>query len=216
MLTRELINVDLSIIGSMVVLGFIGYRWLMELDIFKMKYKKEFLIGLNIKIVAVVFWVSLMYFDHNFTLFNDVAKFLLVFAINIYIIQSLKELYYSRTKEMNDEWTFIIIYLVGVLIHSYFIHMYINIEFDKVILSSYFMIASAGGILLGFKGDWTLSRKLGLGTIYYSLLKFFIYDFYTQDFTTFVRMVTYFILGFTLLGISFLYAYLEKEYGDVK
>ncbi len=216
MLTREWINVDLSIIGSMVVLGFVGYRWLMELDIFKMKYKKEFLIGLNIKIVVVVFWVSLMYFDHNFALFNDVAKFLVVLAINIYIIQSLKELYYSKNKEMDDEWTFIIIYLIGVLIHSYFIHRYINIEFDKVILSSYFMIASAGGILLGFKGDWTLTRKLGLGSIYYSLLKFFIYDFYTQDFTTFVRMVTYFILGFTLLGISFLYAYLQKEYGDVK
>ena len=75
------------------------------------------------------------------------------------------------------------------------------------------MIASAGGILLGFKGSWTLSRKLGLASIYYSLGKFFIYDFYTQDFSTFVRMVTYFILGFVLLGISFLYAYLEKEYG---
>lgn len=214
MLTKELVSTDLSIVGSMVVLGFIGYRWLMELDIFKMKFKKEFLIGLNIKIIAVVFWVSLMYFDHNFRIFSDVAKLLLVLAINIYIIQSLKELYHNRKKDMDDEMTFIIIYLIGVLIHSYFIHRYINIEFDKVILSSYFMIASAGGILLGFKGNWSLSRKLGLGSIYYSFLKFFVYDFYTQDFTTFVRMITYFILGFTLLGIAFLYAYLEKEYRE--
>mgnify|MGYP000934943999 FL=1 len=86
-------------------------------------------------------------------------------------------------------------------------------EFDKVILSSYFLIASAIGVLLGFRMNWSISRRLGLFAIYYSLAKFFVYDMYSQDFSAFVRMVTYFVLGSILLGISFLYAYLEKIYG---
>lgn len=212
MLSREIINNDIAVVGAIVVVGLIGYRWLMELNIFKMKYKHEFLFMLNIKIVALVLVINLFYFDHNFSLINDVMKFLLVFCINVYIVQSLIEIYNSKWNKADKERVFILIYLIGATVHSYFIHNYINIEFDKVILSSYFMIASAVGILIGFKGNWTLTRKIGLATIYYSLAKFFIYDFYTQDFSTFVRMVTYFILGFVLLGISALYAYLEKEY----
>lgn len=214
MITKEWISIDLSIIGAMIIIGIIGYRWLMEISIFDMKYKKIFITGLNFKIVVLVLWISLIYFNHDFSLFSDVVKFIVVLSANIYIIQALRELYYGKTEIMDEEQTFVLLYLCGVVVHSYFIHRYINIEFDKVILSGYFMIASAIAILIGFKGNWITTRKIGLVAIYYSLGKFFIYDFYTQDFTTLVKMITYFVLGFILLGISFLYSYFEKEYGN--
>ena len=169
---------------------------------------------MNIVILGLTFALNLFYFDHDFTKAEDVIKFLLLFLANVYVVWSLREIFIGYCKNQNIEKNFIAIYGVGVLIHSYFIHNYINFEYDKVILSSYFLIASAIGVLAGFRQGWTLTRKIGLGAIYYSLAKFFIYDFYQQDFETFVRMVTYFILGFILLGISFLYAYLEKVYGE--
>ena len=172
--------------------------------------------ALNIKIIVFVMAINLFYFNHDFGVTNDLIKFILVMVANVYIVKALYDLYLFFKDKYNPEVVAIILYGVGVLVQSYFIHNYINIEFDKVILSSYFMIASALGILIGFNNGWSITRKIGLGAIYYSLAKFFIYDFYTQDFSTTVRMVTYFILGFTLLGISFLYSYLEKKFGNDK
>ncbi len=211
--TNDLLSTDKAYIMAMVMVLLVGYRWLMELDIFRMFYKKHFILGMNISILLLTFALNLFYFDHDFSKFEDVFKFLFLFAVNVYIVYSLKEIFAGYCKTIYVERNFIILFGIGVTIHSFFIHNYINIEFDKVILSSYFLIASAVGVLAGFRQGWSVTRKIGLGAIYYSLAKFFIYDFYTQDFSSFVRMMTYFILGFILLGISFLYAYLERTYG---
>jgi hypothetical protein len=106
------------------------------------------------------------------------------------------------------------IYLVGVIIHAVFITQYINFSFDKVILSSYYMIAAAVAILWGFRQNYLTVRKIGLFAIYFSLAKFFVYDFWANDFTMYVRFLSYFILAIVLFGISALYSYLERVYGS--
>ncbi len=213
--TNELISTDLVYLITTFILVLIGYRWIFNIKLFSLKKYGNYVINaLNIKILIVIFAVNLIYFDHNFLVFEDVIKFIVIFIVNVYVVLALYELYQYENPYIEKEHKFMFLYLVGVLIQSFFIHNYINVEFDKVVLSSYFMISSAVGILYGFKNHWTLTRRIGLGAIYYSLLKFFVYDFYTQDFTTFIRMITYLILGFTLLGIAALYSYLEKTYGN--
>ncbi len=214
--TYDLLSTDIAYLLASVLLLFIGYRYLAVLNIWKVQYRKNFVLIVNTAIVLLTFSINLVYFDHDFSLFSDVFKFTFMFVMNGYIIISLRETYRDFYQEKTEEKFFIILFGIGVLVQSFFIHRYINIEFDKVILSSYFLIASAVGILFGFRKNWTMTRKIGLGSIYFSLGKFFIYDFYSQDLTTFVRMMTYFILGFILLGISFLYAYLEKTYAIQK
>ncbi len=213
---NDLLTTDIAYILAGVIVWVIGYRWLMELNIFKMLYKKDFILGMNILILILTLVINLFYFDHDFTQFSDVFKFTFMFIVNIYIVMSLREIFIGYCKNNSIESNFILLYLIGVTIHSLFLYNYINFEFDKVILSSYFLIASAVGVLAGFRANWSTTRKFGLAAIYFSLGKFFIYDFYTQDFNTLTRMVTYFILGFILLGISLLYAYLEKTYGTIK
>ena len=214
--TNDLFSTDLSYLLASILILFIGYRYLCELSIWKLQYRKYFISGIHLIIILLTFAINLVYFDHNFSLFSDVFKFLFMLVMNGYIVVSLREIYRLYYEEEYEENFFMVLFGIGVLVQSFFIHNYINIEFDKVILSSYFLIASAVGILVGFRKNWTLTRKIGLGSIYYSLGKFFIYDFYRQDLDTFVRMITYFILGFILLGISFLYAYLEKTYSKEK
>lgn len=212
-ITNDLISNEAAFIMASVMALFIGYRWLIIIEPLKMKNEKHFVLGVNIGILLLTFSLNLFYFDHDFSQFKDVLKFFLLFLVNVYNVWSLREIYKGYCKTDHVERNFIILYGIGVLIHSIFIHRYINFEFDKVILSSYFLIASAVGILAGFRQGWSVTRRIGLGAIYFSLAKFFIYDFFNQDFSNFVKMVTYFILGFILLGISYLYAYLEKTYG---
>jgi len=211
-LMKEHISSDSAYIMAVIMLWLVGNRWLSELKPLKTVYHNYYTLILNVVIVLLTFTLNQVYFDHDFSQFSDVFKLMFMFSVNVYIIYSLKEIYVDHLRKHHPETMFIVVYLLGVLVHSYYIHNYINIEFDKVILSSYFLIASAVGVLIGFRQNWSNSRRLGLFAIYFSLLKFFIYDFYTQDFTSFVRMMTYFILGFVLLGISILYAYLERTY----
>jgi len=158
--------------------------------------------------------LNFVYLDHDFTVGLDLFTFIVVGVINLYVIVLFKEIY-DYYKETHDlEKTFIIIYLIGVFVQSMYIHRYINFTYDKVFLSSYFIIASALAILYGFRNKLFLVRKLGLGAIYFSLIKFFTYDFFGAEFTLTVRMVTYFILGLLLMAIAFMYSYLEKKYGE--
>jgi hypothetical protein len=75
MLSTELISQDNILRTSLVVLGIIGYRWLSGLKAFDMKYKKYFIIGLNIKILLIILGINLVYFDHVFSVPSDVMKF---------------------------------------------------------------------------------------------------------------------------------------------
>ena len=212
-LINDLVSSDSAYIFTTVVVLLVAYRWLLEIKAFTLEYKKHLILGLNIGIILITLFLNSFYFDHNYRILEDVFKFWILFIINGYVVFSIVEIYLEgRKKHIYKEGAFLIAYLTGVFVHSIFIHNYINIEFDRVILSSYFLIASAIGVLLGFRQNWSITRKLGLGAIYFSLAKFFIYDIYSRDFSTFNRMVTYFILGSILLGISFLYAYLEKTY----
>lgn len=169
----------------------------------------------NILILFGTILVNFIYFDHNFSNGIDVFTFIFVMIPNLYIMYSLRELYlYAVDKiDIEDEWIFIILFKTGVIIQSLFIHYYINFTYDKVLLSSYFMIVAAIGVLFGFKSGWKKARYIGLAAIYFSFIKFFVYDFFKQDLTDSVKVVTYITLGVVLMGISFLYSRLEKTYG---
>ena len=177
--------------------------------------KKIYRNVINIGLIFILIIVDFMYFDHNFSSSLDVLIFLMVLLPNIYIVYSLKELfvYTVNNTDYDQEWIFIVLFKLGVFIQSMFIHRYINFTYDKVILSSFFMIAAAVGVLYGFRSRWKKVRYIGLAAIYFSFVKFFVYDFFKQDLSDPVKIVTYISLGVVLMGISFLYSHLEKKYG---
>lgn len=199
---------------SAIIIIVVLYRYLLNLKIFEIKYLKEFKVGVLIFAALLITILNFVYLDHDFTLGLDLFTFSVVGVINLYVIVLFKEIYDYYKQKYDLEKTFIIIYLIGVFVQSMFIHRYINFTYDKVFLSSYFIIASALAILYGFRNRLLLVRKLGLGAIYFSLIKFFTYDFFGAEFTLTVRMVTYFVLGLLLMTIAFMYSYLEKKYGE--
>lgn len=205
-----------QVLLMMTVLWLIGSRYLTTLPALRTKYEQVRYFYLNIAIVALVLFTNFIYFDHNFDLFpKHLLLFFLVLIGNGYIVQSLREIYIVKVQKMNisPETFFIVLYLIGVFVQAVFVTQYINFSFDKVMLSSYYMIAASISILWGFRNNWISVRRLGLFAIYFSLLKFFVYDFWANDFDLYVRFVSYFMLALVLFGISALYSYLERKYG---
>ncbi|MFK5883825.1 MAG: hypothetical protein QM489_05715 [Candidatus Izemoplasma sp.] len=193
---------------------FIVYRYILSIKQLKLQGLKGFIIANQIMIVATVTITNFIYFDHHFGSGYDLLYFSLLLILNGYIVLSLKEIFDYYKERFNLESLFITIYFIGVFIHSMFIHRYINFDYDKVFLTSYFIIAAALAILFGFRNNLKLVRKIGLFAIYFALLKFFIYDFNSNDFTLTVRTFTLFILSALLFAIGFMYAKIEKKYNE--
>lgn len=198
-----------------VIVWFVIIRYVTKLEIFKTTYEESRILTMNLVIVLFVLIANFFYLDHDFTKFHDLFFAFYVLLANVYLVQAMRELYHYVTGKpgINKEHWFIGLYILGVAIQAIYVTQYINFSFDKVILSSYYMIAAAVGILWGFRQNWLLVRKIGLFAIYFSLAKFFVYDFWANDFDLYVRFVSYFTLALVLFGISALYSYLEKTYG---
>ena len=209
-LERRYAILMLSIISVFVIM----YRYMLNIKIFEIKYLREFKLGVQMLSLLLIIIVSFIYFDHDFRMGIDLFTFFFVLLLNGYLVLPLKELYDYAKEKYDLETVFIVVYMIGVVTQSVFIHRYINFTYDKVFLSSYFMIASALAILYGFRNNLLNVRRIGLGAIYFALIKFFTYDFFGAEFTLTVRMVTYFILGLLLMSIAFMYSYLEKKYGE--
>lgn len=202
----------LIVLLSSITYVFILYRYLLNFKVFNVQYLKEFKIGIQVLILSLITGLNFIYFDHDFGLLSELLVFFVVLVLNGYVVVALKEVFDYGKLKYNFEQFFIKIYLIGVFIQSMFIHRFINFDYDKVFLTSYFIIASSLAILFGFRNKLKLVRKLGLGAIYFSLFKFFIYDFQTAEFTLTEKMFTYFILSILLFIIAFMYAHLEKKY----
>jgi hypothetical protein len=214
-ITKEWLINEYPIHLASIILWFVIVRFLSTIQVFHTPYQTKRHVAMNLLIVLFVFIGNFYYLNHDFTTFHDIFFIFYVLLANVYLVQALRELYHFMTSSpaANKEQWFIGLYILGVGIQAIFVTQYINFSFDKVILSSYYMIAAAVGILWGFRYNWLLVRKIGLFAIYFSLAKFFVYDFWANDFDLYVRFVSYFMLALVLFGISALYSYLEKTYG---
>ena len=141
---NDLILEDTPIKIATMVLYLIGMRQLLRWNVFKSTYLKEITLGINALIIILTLSVNAFYFDHNLRIWMDVFKLLYVFLINVYLIQALQETYHYITKiyTYEKETWFIILYVIGTIIHALFITTYVNVSFDKVVLSSYYMISA--------------------------------------------------------------------------
>lgn len=205
----------IKILYAAIIYLLVAYKHLIRIPFFTQKQMNHLNFVLNLFIIGWLFFTNIINFNHDFTNGIHVLTFFAVLVPNIYIVYVIKEVYFylKGRIQLSDEWLFIALYKLGVLLQTLFVIYYINFTYDKVFLSSYWMIAAAVGVLLGFRFHFKTARYIGLAAIYFSLIKFFVYDFFNQNLSDTVQVVTYTTLGLILLGISFLYSHLEKVYG---
>ena len=98
---------------------------------------------------------------------------------------------------------YILLLITIKLIHAY------GLSFASFWISIVYVLAALLWTILGFMKRYTLLRRFGLGLALFTVSKLFLLDLHalTEGF----RILSYFILGFILIGISFVYQYFNKR-----
>ena len=87
--------------------------------------------------------------------------------------------------------------------------MQYKLAFNNAFISIVYLVAALSWIIFGFIKRYALIRTFGLGVCIAAVAKLFIIDlsFLSQGY----KIVSYFIFGFTLIAISFVYQYFSKK-----
>jgi len=84
-----------------------------------------------------------------------------------------------------------------------------DLAFSSFWISIVYVLAALLWTILGFVKRYALLRRFGLGLALFSVAKLFLIDLTTQ--TQGFRILSYFILGAILVGISYVYQYFNKR-----
>ena len=89
-----------------------------------------------------------------------------------------------------------------------------NLPLNSMIISFVLILAALALIVAGFRFKFPYVRRFGLGLEIASIVKFFIMDLYFLSAGS--RIISYFVLGGVLIGISFVYQQFSKKvFGDI-
>lgn len=107
---------------------------------------------------------------------------------------------------------YFVVLLTQTLVFQY------GLYFSSAIISIIYVVTALAWTVLGFLRRYSFLRRFGLGLAILAVVKLFLIDLYalTQGY----KIVSYFVLGVTLIAISFVYQYfnkrLEKTVGAVR
>jgi Predicted membrane protein (DUF2339). len=112
-------------------------------------------------------------------------------------------------KKLAIEWYPLTISAYFVLILTQNLMTQYSVDFSSVSISIIYVLIALFWIIFGFIKRYILIRKFGLGISLLAVAKLFIIDlaFLTQGY----RIFSYFVLGITLIAISFVYQYFNKR-----
>lgn len=135
---------------------------------------------------------------------------------NILVLVSVKDITIQiiKRKSLSIEYypLTIAIYLLGVI--SLFLTRQFNLENINLVISLIFIAMSLVCIVFGFKKNYLLIRRFGLGLSIFSTGKLFIFDLYYLSDAG--RIIAYFCFGLVLIGISFIYQRLRTSVEEAK
>jgi uncharacterized membrane protein len=112
-------------------------------------------------------------------------------------------------KKLGIEWYPLTISAYFVLILTQNLMTQYSVDFSSVSISIIYVLIALSWIIFGFIKRYKLIRRFGLGISLLAVVKLFLIDlaFLTQGY----RIFSYFVLGITLIAISFVYQYFNKR-----
>lgn len=148
--------------------------------------------------------------------FSDIAAaeygaiaFLIVF--NLLMLLVVRELLVSVIKRQHVNLELyplgIIIYLLGTV--TIILTQQFHLGGGHFISSLVSLLAALGSLVYGFRKKYIYIRRFGLGLSIFATVKLFLIDLAFLD--TIKKITAYFVFGFVLLGISYLYQRLKAE-----
>lgn len=136
---------------------------------------------------------------------------IILLIYNIFVFLSVKDMVISvvKRKGMSIEYypLAMAVYLLGVT--TTFISQQLHLQNINLIISIILVISAMISIIYGFRKDYLLIRRFGLGLSIFSTGKLFIFDL--RNLQGYGRIIAYFSFGLVLIGISYIYQKLNSS-----
>ncbi len=143
--------------------------------------------------------------------FAEYGAIAVLIAFNLLMLIVVRELLISLIKRhhMNLELypLGIIIYLLGNV--TLILTQQFHLGGGHFVSSLVCLLAALGSLVYGFRKKYIYTRRFGLGLSVFATAKLFLIDLAFLD--TIKKITAYFVFGFILLGISYLYQRLRAE-----
>ena len=147
---------------------------------------------------------------------------ILIIVINALAILAVRDIIMQLTlrRKLGIEWAPLVLSGFFVFVTMQNLIVIFNLSLNNILITAILAVTALGWILFGFIKRYHYIRLFGLGLSFLTVIKFFIVDlsFLSEG----MRIASYFMLGTTLLAISFVYQYYskkldtKKESGDIE
>ena len=136
------------------------------------------------------------------------AALVIISLLSVYIVYDLMKLTVMEFK-VGVEWYPMIVSAYFIIILTQNLITQYNFSFANAWISIIYVLTALAWIIFGFAKRYSFIRKAGLGLALLAVAKLFIIDLaaLTQGY----RIISYFVLGVTLVAISFVYQYFSKR-----
>jgi hypothetical protein len=123
------------------------------------------------------------------------------------LLDAMKIIITERKKGI--EWLPLIVSGYFIILLSHNLIQQFNLSFSSAVISIIYTLTALAWIIFGFVRRFVFIRRFGLALAIFAVIKLFLLDLtgLTQGF----RIVSYFALGISLIGISFVYQYFSKR-----
>jgi hypothetical protein len=146
--------------------------------------------------------------DINASEYGAVAVLIVFNLLMLVVVQELLITIIKRQRVNLEFYPLgIIIYLLGNV--TIILTQQFHLGSGHFISSLVCLLAALGSLVYGFRKNYIYTRRFGLGLSVFATVKLFLIDLMFLD--TLKKIIAYFVFGFVLLGISYLYQRLRIE-----
>jgi hypothetical protein len=128
--------------------------------------------------------------------------------MSVFVLHDLVKLIVMERKLLIEWYPLIVSAYFVIILTQHLIFQY-NLSFASAWISIIYVLTALAWIIFGFAKRYSLIRKCGLGLALLAVVKLFIIDL--ASLTEGYRIISYFVLGITLVAISYVYQYFNKR-----
>jgi uncharacterized membrane protein len=167
--------------------------------------------------IGWLFILNFMTYDFSHQATNQyMIGALLLAVVNLLSVFALADMlrhYFSKTSLRSEWFPFLLSAYFMVILTQQLVAFY-EVPFAGMTISLVYAGLALAWCIFGFVKRFTFMRRFGLGLVLSVVSKIFLIDLWRL--TEGYRVITYFALGITILGISFVYQHFTKKLDSVR
>ena len=128
-------------------------------------------------------------------------------ALSVFAVRDLMRIIVAG-RRVGVEWYPMVISGYSIIIVTHILIAQFGLSFSSMALSILYALTALAWIVFGFSQRYTFIRRFGLGLALFSVVKLVLIDL--SQLAEGYRIISYFVLGGTLVAISYVYQYFSK------